>query len=197
MRCPEPDLARPTGEPSPARSWRLPPPVRHRERIRLVLVLADAIQAVPGADAQPGAGLHPFLGIRGRGRGRRWRRRRPVTEIDDLGLALLPPSRRHQSDDRDDDQRARPERQASVLLQAAHAELAVVDVVVRALVDNPDAVRITETQRRGMTMLELTTAPGDMGKIIGRQGRTVSALRTLVALTAEKHGQRAQLDLKD
>jgi predicted RNA-binding protein YlqC (UPF0109 family) len=74
---------------------------------------------------------------------------------------------------------------------------AVVGVVVRALVDNPDAVRITETQRRGMTMLELTTAPGDMGKIIGRQGRTVSALRTLVALTAEKHGQRAQLDLKD
>jgi hypothetical protein len=74
---------------------------------------------------------------------------------------------------------------------------AVVEVVVRALVDNPGAVRVTETQRRGMTMLELTTAPGDMGKIIGRQGRTVSALRTLVAVTAEKHGQRAQLDLRD
>ena len=40
-----------------------------------------------------------------------------------------------------------------------------------------------------MTVLELTTAPGDMGKIIGRQGRTAAALRTLVALTAEKHGQ--------
>ena len=74
---------------------------------------------------------------------------------------------------------------------------AVVEVVVRALVDNPDEVHVTETQRRGMAMLELTTAPGDMGKVIGRQGRTVSALRTLVALTAEKHGQRAQLDLKD
>jgi predicted RNA-binding protein YlqC (UPF0109 family) len=74
---------------------------------------------------------------------------------------------------------------------------AVVETVVRALVDNPDAVRVTETQRRGMTMLELMTAPGDMGKIIGRQGRTVSALRTLVAVTAEKHGQRAQLDLRD
>jgi predicted RNA-binding protein YlqC (UPF0109 family) len=69
--------------------------------------------------------------------------------------------------------------------------------VVRALVDNPGAVRVTETERRGMTMLELTTAPGDMGKIIGRQGRTVSALRTLVAVTAEKHGKRAQLDLRD
>ena len=74
---------------------------------------------------------------------------------------------------------------------------AVVETVVRALVDHPDGVRVTETQRRGMTMLELTTAPGDMGKIIGRQGRTVSALRTLVAVTAEKHGQRAQLDLRD
>ena len=74
---------------------------------------------------------------------------------------------------------------------------AVVEVVVRALVDRPDEVRVTESQRRGMTMLELSTAPGDMGKIIGRQGRTVSALRTLVAVTAEKHGLRAQLDLRD
>ena len=73
----------------------------------------------------------------------------------------------------------------------------VVEVIVRALVDQPDAVRVTETQRRGMTVLELTTAPGDMGKIIGRQGRTAAALRTLVAATAEKHGQRAQLDIRD
>jgi predicted RNA-binding protein YlqC (UPF0109 family) len=73
----------------------------------------------------------------------------------------------------------------------------VVEVVVRALVDRPDDVQVTETQRRGMTVLELTTAPGDVGKVIGRQGRTVSALRTLVTLTAEKHGQRAQLDLRD
>ena len=62
---------------------------------------------------------------------------------------------------------------------------------------SPTTCQVTESQRRGMTMLELTTAPGDMGKVIGRQGRTVSALRTLVSLTAEKHGQRAQLDLRD
>ena len=74
---------------------------------------------------------------------------------------------------------------------------AVVEVVVRALVDNPDSVRVNESERRGMTVLELTTAPGDMGKIIGRQGRTAAALRTLVALTAEKHGKRAQLDIRD
>jgi uncharacterized protein len=74
---------------------------------------------------------------------------------------------------------------------------AVVEVVARALVDHPDAVRVSETQRRGMVVLELTTAPGDMGKIIGRQGRTAAALRTLVSVTAEKHGQRAQLDIRD
>jgi uncharacterized protein len=73
----------------------------------------------------------------------------------------------------------------------------VVEVIARALVDQPDAVRVTESERRGMTVLELSTAPGDMGKIIGRQGRTAAALRTLVALTAEKHGKRAQLDIKD
>jgi len=74
---------------------------------------------------------------------------------------------------------------------------AVVEVVARALVDNPDSVRVTESERRGMTVLELSTAPGDMGKIIGRQGRTAAALRMMVALTAEKHGKRAQLDIKD
>jgi uncharacterized protein len=74
---------------------------------------------------------------------------------------------------------------------------AVVEVVARALVDQPDAVRVAESSRRGMLVLELTTAPGDMGKIIGRQGRTAAALRTLVALTAERHGVRVQLDIRD
>jgi uncharacterized protein len=74
---------------------------------------------------------------------------------------------------------------------------AVVEVVARALVDHPDAVRVSESERRGMTVLELSTAPGDMGKIIGRQGRTAAALRTLVSVTAEKHGRRAQLDIRD
>jgi len=74
---------------------------------------------------------------------------------------------------------------------------AVVEVVVRALVDQPEAVRVHESSRRGMMVLELTTAPGDMGKIIGRQGRTAAALRTLVAVTAERHGVKAQLDIRD
>ena len=74
---------------------------------------------------------------------------------------------------------------------------AVVEVVARALVDHPDAVVVSENERRGSTVLELRTAPGDMGKIIGRQGRTAAALRTLLSVTAEKHGKRAQLDIRD
>jgi uncharacterized protein len=74
---------------------------------------------------------------------------------------------------------------------------AVVEVVAKALVDHPEAVRVSENDRRGMTVYSLSTASGDMGKIIGRQGRTAAALRTLVALTAEKHGKRAQLDIRD
>ena len=73
----------------------------------------------------------------------------------------------------------------------------VVEVVARALVDRPDEVRVTEHERRGLTVLELSTAPGDLGKIIGRQGRTAAALRLLVAVTAERHGRRAQLDIRD
>jgi len=80
---------------------------------------------------------------------------------------------------------------------ASNPVRAVVEVVVRALVDKPDSVQVHESSRRGMMVLELKTAPSDMGKIIGRQGRTAAALRTLVAVTAEKHGVRAQLDIRD
>jgi predicted RNA-binding protein YlqC (UPF0109 family) len=74
---------------------------------------------------------------------------------------------------------------------------AVIEVIVRALVDEPDGVLVRESERRGVTILELTTAPADMGKIIGRQGRTAAALRTLVAVTAEKHGFKADLEIRD
>ena len=80
---------------------------------------------------------------------------------------------------------------------SANPVRAVVEVVARALVDRPDDVTVAEHERRGMTVLELKTAPGDLGKIIGRQGRTAAALRTLVAVTAERHGRKATLDIRD
>jgi uncharacterized protein len=73
----------------------------------------------------------------------------------------------------------------------------LVDVVARALVDEPDAVSIVETEHHGQIVIELRVAPGDLGRVIGRQGRTVAALRTLVAATAERDGKKAAFDVRE
>jgi len=56
---------------------------------------------------------------------------------------------------------------------------------------------VRETERRGATVFELTMAPGDLGRVIGRQGRTASALRALLAAAAETDGRRVSLDIRD
>ncbi|MEO6212932.1 MAG: KH domain-containing protein [Vicinamibacterales bacterium] len=73
----------------------------------------------------------------------------------------------------------------------------VVEVVARALADQPDAVRVNERESKGQTVVELSMAPGDLGRVIGRQGRTAAAIRTLVALAAELDGTRATVDFRD
>ena len=73
----------------------------------------------------------------------------------------------------------------------------VVEVIARALADHPDSVRVTEAAHRGQTLLELFMAPGDLGRVIGRQGRTAAAVRTLVATTAELDGERVTLEFRD
>jgi uncharacterized protein len=73
----------------------------------------------------------------------------------------------------------------------------VVEVVARALADQPDGVRVTEQPHRGQTLIELFMAPGDLGRVIGRQGRTAAALRTLVAAAAELEGARVTLEFRD
>jgi predicted RNA-binding protein YlqC (UPF0109 family) len=73
----------------------------------------------------------------------------------------------------------------------------VVEVIARALVDVPDAVRVTETDHRGVAVIELFVDPVDLGRVIGRQGRTVSALRTLVEVTAEFHDFDAMLEVRE
>ena len=75
--------------------------------------------------------------------------------------------------------------------------VAVVEVAARALVDRPADVRVTETTHRGVTVVELTVAAADVGKVVGRQGRTAEALRTLVAATANHHGTKATLEIRD
>jgi predicted RNA-binding protein YlqC (UPF0109 family) len=74
---------------------------------------------------------------------------------------------------------------------------ALVEVVARALADEPDSVRIVETEHRGMTLLELFVAPGDLGRMIGRQGRTAAAIRTLVAATAERDSLKVTLEIRE
>ncbi len=53
----------------------------------------------------------------------------------------------------------------------------LVEAIAKALADQPDAVRVGESERRGMTVIELQVAPGDLGRVIGRQGRTAAAVR--------------------
>ena len=73
----------------------------------------------------------------------------------------------------------------------------LVEVVARALADSPDAVEVRESERRGSTVLELHVAPGDLGRVIGRQGRTAAALRTLLSSASEASGKRVTLDIRD
>jgi predicted RNA-binding protein YlqC (UPF0109 family) len=73
----------------------------------------------------------------------------------------------------------------------------VVETVAKALAGKPVAVNVSERQGRGQTVLELTMAPGDLGRVIGRQGRTAQALRTLASCAAELDGQKVTVDFRD
>ncbi len=74
---------------------------------------------------------------------------------------------------------------------------ALVDVVARALADDPSQVSVTESEHRGVSVVEVFMAPGELGRLIGRQGRTAQALRTLAATTAERDGRKVQVEFRD
>lgn len=74
---------------------------------------------------------------------------------------------------------------------------AVIEVLARALTDRPDDVRVKESQHKGTTVVELFVAPGELGRVIGKQGRTAAALRTLAASAAEKEGRTVTLEIRD
>ena len=73
----------------------------------------------------------------------------------------------------------------------------VVEVLARALTDKPDLVEVVESQHKGTTLVELYVGPGELGKIIGKQGRTAAALRTLAATAGEKDGTAVTLEIRD
>jgi uncharacterized protein len=70
-----------------------------------------------------------------------------------------------------------------------------VELIVKALVDDQAAVDVREIDRGGLTLIEVRVAPGDMGKIIGKQGRTVRALRSLVNAVGVKRKRRLALEI--
>lgn len=72
---------------------------------------------------------------------------------------------------------------------------AFVEFVVKGLVDQPEAVEVTPVEKNGLTVYELRVAPDDAGKIIGRRGTTIQAIRSLVQVGAQKRGIRCTLDL--
>ncbi len=67
--------------------------------------------------------------------------------------------------------------------------------LVRSLVDHPDAVRIESESGEASILLRVYVAPEDLGKVIGKQGRTARALRTLLGAVASKYNQRFSLDV--
>lgn len=72
----------------------------------------------------------------------------------------------------------------------------LVEFMARLLVDDPAAVSVRAGTGEGGLLIELRVAPGDMGKVIGRQGRIARALRAVVRAAAVRQGVRVMLDIK-
>lgn len=73
----------------------------------------------------------------------------------------------------------------------------VIEYVARSLVDRPDEVKVRETPRDQDVILELEVAQEDIGKVIGRQGRTARALRVLLAAASGRAGRRIFLEIRE
>ncbi|MFB4211098.1 KH domain-containing protein [Shouchella sp. JSM 1781072] len=73
---------------------------------------------------------------------------------------------------------------------------ALVEHIAKSLVDYPDAVQVEEAQEERTTVLRLSVHPDDMGKVIGKQGKTAKAIRS-VLYAANKQHERVRLDIAD
>jgi len=71
----------------------------------------------------------------------------------------------------------------------------LVETVCKALVDNPDHVSVTQIDGEQTTILELRVHPSDLGKVIGKQGRTARAMRTILAAAGMKQRRRFNLEI--
>jgi predicted RNA-binding protein YlqC (UPF0109 family) len=73
----------------------------------------------------------------------------------------------------------------------------LIEYIVKALVDNPDKVVIAEVCGEKSTIYELRVGEGDLGKVIGKEGRTAKAIRTIITAAAMKQGKRAVLEIME
>ena len=69
--------------------------------------------------------------------------------------------------------------------------------IVQNLVEKPDEVSVTEREAGGETVFEVRVADGDMGKVIGRQGRIVKEIRILMRAVAQRKGKKVSVDIMD
>ena len=75
--------------------------------------------------------------------------------------------------------------------------VAVLSHVVRSIVDDPDAVQVDEVEGRNRVKLEVKVGTGDLGRVIGRRGRTAQSIRVLVRAAAAKDGHEVDVDFVD
>lgn len=73
----------------------------------------------------------------------------------------------------------------------------LVEVITKALVDNPDSVAVTEKEEKNTIVLEVHVADSDMGKVIGKQGRIAKAIRSVVKAAAAKEDKKVIVDIMD
>ncbi len=71
----------------------------------------------------------------------------------------------------------------------------LIEYIAKAIADHPEAVVVTQTEEEDRTVIRLEVAPEDKGKVIGREGRVVQAMRTLLRVAAVKKGTRANLEI--
>jgi len=71
----------------------------------------------------------------------------------------------------------------------------LIEYIAKALVDTPDQVSVQEVQEDDTTVLELRVAPGDVGKVIGKQGRTARAIRTILSASGVKQQRHFALEI--
>jgi predicted RNA-binding protein YlqC (UPF0109 family) len=80
---------------------------------------------------------------------------------------------------------------------AAPIAIAVLQHIVTSMVDQPDAVRVESTTGRNRVRLEVTVGDGDLGRVIGRRGRTAQSIRTVVRAAAVRDGVEVDVDFVD